>query len=228
MKQTIIFMGLFLCVFFVKAQDRTTLGINYQYAIPMGKLKSDFVDGASPRGIGLDLLYTVNPKLKVGAAVSYQDFYQKRERNTYQLEDGSTLSAVVTNSLQNSTLMAKALYLPTPEKRLQPFFSAGVGANMAQVNQTLGVFDNLNDVKFGFAAQAGAGLQYGLGEKQRTHLTAGAMYNYLPFNKHNIGGLSNLAFGVGARFTLKQGNNRRGSNNDDWDSGRRRPRHYGW
>ena len=145
------------------------------------------------------------------------------------MEDGSTLSAVVSNSLQTTTLMAKGLYLPSPGKRLQPFINAGVGVNMAQVNQVLGAFDNINDVNFGFAAQAGGGLQYGLGEKQRTHITAGVNYNYLPFNKHNISNLNNLSFGVGLRFTLKQNNNPRQDSDDNWNRGRRQPRnYYGW
>jgi long-subunit fatty acid transport protein len=211
------------------AQDKTSLGIQYQYALPMGGFKTDFVEKGSPRGIGIDLLYTINPKWRVGGALSYQDFYQKTDRALYPMEDGSTISAVVSNSLQNTTLMGKAMFLPTPEKRLQPYVSAGVGVNMAQVNQALGVFDNINDANFGFAAQGGAGILYGLGEKQRTSLTAGVQYNVLPFNKHNISGLNNLTFGVGARFTLKQGsNNSRDNDDDDWNRGRRMPRRYGW
>ena len=230
MKQTIFFFCFCLFVMAGSAQDsRSTLGINYQYALPMGAFKNDFIKNGSPRGIGVDLLYTVNPKWRVGGAVSYQDFYQKRPRDLYTMEDGSTLSAVMSNSLQTTTLMAKGMFLPSPEKRLKPYISAGVGVNMAQVNQMLGQFDNINDVNFGLAAQGGAGVMYGLGAQQRTSLTAGVQYNYLPFNKHDIGGLSNLTFGVGARFTLKQNNNRgRYDDNDDWNRSRRMPRRYGW
>lgn len=231
MKQTFFFLCFCLCFMAGSAQDsRSTFGINYQYALPMGAFKNDFIKDGSLRGIGADLLYTINPKWRVGGAVSYQDFYQKTPRSLYTMEDGSTLSAVTSNSLQNTTLMAKGMFLPSPEKRLKPYISAGVGVNMAQVSQMLGQFDNINDVNFGLAAQGGAGIMYGLGEKQRTHLNAGVMYNYLPFNRHDIGGLSNITFGVGARFTLKQNNNPRGSrydNDDDWNRGRR-PRHYGW
>ena len=226
-------LSFFLCLCFFGlaglAQDRTTLGVNYQYALPMGAFKSDFVNQGSPRGIGVDLMYTINPKWRVGGALSYQDFYQKRPRSLYTMEDGSTLSAVTSNSLQNTTLMAKGMFLPSPEHRLKPYLSAGVGVNMAQVNQTLGQFDNINDANFGFAVQGGGGLMYGLGAKQRTSLMAGVQYNYLPFNKHDIGGLNNLTFGVGARFTLKKNNNsNRYDDNDNWNRGRRMPRRYGW
>jgi opacity protein-like surface antigen len=230
MKQTIFFLCLCLFVLAGRAQDRTTLGINYQYALPMGAFKNNFVEQGSPRGIGVDLLYTINPKWRVGGAASYQDFYQKRARGLYTMEDGSTLSAVMSNSLQTTTLMAKGMFLPSPEKRLKPYLSAGVGVNMAQVNQMLGQFDNINDVNFGLAAQGGAGVMYSLGEQQRTALTAGVQYNYLPFNRHGIGSLNNLTFGVGARFTLKQSTNNRGryDDDDDWNRGRRMPRRYGW
>jgi opacity protein-like surface antigen len=226
----LIFLSCFSLLLMVgNAQDKSTLGVTYQYALPMGGFKQDFIQNGSPRGIGVDLLYTINPKWRVGGALSYQDFYQKNSRALYTMEDGSTLSAVMTNSLQPTTLMGKAMYLPTPERRLQPYLSAGVGVNMVQVNQTLGVFDNINDVNFGFAAQGGAGIKYGLGEKQRTHLTAGVLYNYMPFNRHDISNLNNLTFGIGARFTLKQNNNPvRNDNDDDWNRGRRMPRRYGW
>ena len=74
------------------------------------------------------------------------------------------------------------------------------------------------------------GLLYGLGEKQRTSLMAGVQYNYLPFSKHDIGGLNNLSVGVGVRFTLKKNtnSNRYDDNDDNWNRGRRMPRRYGW
>jgi hypothetical protein len=194
----------------------------------MGAFKSDFIEGGSPRGLSVDLMRTINPKWRVGGGITYQDFYQKTPRALYGMQDGATLSAVTSNSLQNTTLLAKGMFIPVPENRLKPFISAGVGLNMAQVNQALGMFDNINDVNFGFAAQGGGGVMLGLGAQQRTHLTAGANYNFLPFSKHGIGGLSNLSFGIGARFTLKQNTDRGGRVNDGWDRGRRPPRHYGW
>lgn len=226
MKKAILFLCFSLGVFLLQAQDKTSLGVTYQYALPLGAFKSNFVNQGSARGINLDLMHTINPKWRVGAGVSYQDFNQKTPRDLYEMQDGSTLSAVVSNSVQPTTLMAKGMYLPTPESRLQPFVTAGIGVNMAQVNQMMGMFDNINDVNFGLAAQAGTGLKYGLGAAQRTQLTAGVLYNYLPFNRHGIGSLSNLTFGVGARFTLRQNNNRR--DDDNWNGGNRRPRHYGW
>jgi opacity protein-like surface antigen len=227
MKQTFFLLLICMSCMYSRAQDKTTLGLQYNVALPMGDFKNNYVRDASLRGISLDLMHSVSPKWRVGAGAAYQDFYQKSQRSLYEREDGSLLSAVMTNTVQTTTLMAKAMYLPSPEGRLQPFVSAGAGVNMAQVNQLLGQFDNINDAKFGLAAQAGAGVQYGFGAARRTSLTAGVQYNYLPFNNFNIGSLNNLTFGVGARFTLKQNNNS-DRRNDGNDGGGRRPRHYGW
>lgn len=211
----------------VWAQDKTSLGVSYQYAVPTGAFKNNFIDKGSARGLSLDLMYAINPKWRLGGAISYQDFYQKDARQMYTLEDGSDLSAVQSNSIQTTPLMAKALYLPSPEKQFQPYISVGAGVNLVQVNQMLGGFDNINDVHTGFAAQGGLGVKYAVGKAKRTSVTANAAYNYMPFNKYDIGSLHHVAVGVGLRFTLR--NDNRGGSRDDWQNNKRpSQRYYGW
>jgi hypothetical protein len=230
MKAKPYFLSIFLFIIVLQAaaQERTTMGIQYQYAIPMGAFKKDLIDQGSARGINVDILYAINPRWRVGGGLSYQDFYQKNPRNTYQMGDGSDISAVVSNSVQTTALMAKGVFMPlgADSTRLQPFISLGAGANMVQYNQLLGEFSNGDDVWIRFAAQGGAGVKYALGEKGRTSLSLGAVYNYMPLNQLGIKNINNLALQAGVRFILRNdGRNGRSSGGQQ-----RRPNHYdrGW
>lgn len=207
------------------AQERTTMGIQYQYALPMGAFKNELIKEGSARGAAIDILYAINPQWRVGGGVGYQDFYQKNSRNTYRMEDGSDISAVVSNSVQNTTLMAKAMFLPLgmDSSRLQPYVSAGAGAGLVQYSQLLGEFSNGDDVWIRFAAQAGAGIKYAVGAKRQTALTLGAVYNYMPLNQPGISNLNNLAIQAGVRFVLRN-NGRGGRSGDVWQ--KRSPNHY--
>lgn len=225
-KQFLFFLFILAAVLPAAAQERTTLGLQYQYALPMGSFKNNLIDQASPRGLAVDILYTVNPQWRVGGGLSYQDFYQKNPRNTYRMEDGSDISAVVTNSLQTTALMAKGMFLPlgADSSRLQPYISAGAGVNMVQYGQLLGEFSNGDDAFIRFAAQGGVGIKYALGQNRRTALTLGAVYNYMPFNQYDIKNINNLALQAGVRFTLRNTGRGGRSGGDVWQQ--RRPNHY--
>lgn len=211
------------------AQERTTMGIQYQYGLPMGDFKNTLIKDGSPRGASIDIQYAINPRWRIGGAVGYQDFYQKNPRQTYKMSDGSDISAVVTNSLQTTALLAKASFLPlgADSSRLQPYISLGAGANMVQYNQLLGEFASSDDVWVRFAAQGGAGIQYAVGGKGQTALSLGVVYNYMPLNGAGVKNINNLAVQAGVRFALRNngGNSRSG---DVWRQ--RRPNNYdpGW
>lgn len=208
------------------AQERTTMGIQYQYGLPMGEFKNSLIKEGSPRGASIDIQYAINPQWRIGGGLSYQDFYQKNPRQTYKMSDGSDISAVVTNSIQSTALMAKGSFLPlgADSSRLQPYISLGAGANLVQNSQLLGEFASSDDVGVRFAAQGGAGVQYAVGAKKQTALTLGAVYNYMPVNLEGIKNINNLAVQAGVRFILR--NNGRGGRNggDVWQQ--RRPNHY--
>lgn len=211
----------------VAAQERTTLGVGYQYAQPIGAFKSGFIDKGSPRGLSVDILYAINPQWRVGGGFSYQDFYQKNPRALYRLPDGSDLSAVLSNSVQTNALMAKGMFFPrgADSGRLQPYLSAGAGVNMVQYSQMYGEFSNGDDVSIRPAVQGGLGLQYALGENRRTALMFGAVYNYMPLNQFDIKNVNNVAVQAGLRFTLRNDGGRSGGRNGGNIYQQRQPNH---
>lgn len=226
MKTIFFCIGALFTVLSAAAQDRTTLGLRYQYSLPTGAFKKEFISKGSPRGLELDIMYTLTPQWRIGGAISYQDFYQKTDRNTYPMSDGSDISAVLTNSVQTNTLQARGLFFPlgADSSRLQPYVQAGAGINLIQYEQLLGEFNNGSDAVLRFAAQGGAGVQYALGGSRRTALSLGVLYNYMPLNAFELKAVSNLTFNAGIRITLRNSGRGGHRGGDVWQQ--RRPNNY--
>ncbi|MGN6294833.1 MAG: outer membrane beta-barrel protein, partial [Chitinophagaceae bacterium] len=126
---------LLIAVMFIAAgsfaqQGEFRLTASYAVAIPMGSFKDNVVSKTSFRGVDVNLLYGVTPKLSVGLTTGYQDFYEKYPRQVYKLSDGSDISAVVSNSVQQIPFLATARYDFTNSGLLRPYVLAGVGGQL--------------------------------------------------------------------------------------------------
>src|SRR5262249_4998836 len=76
--------------------------INYNVNIPTGGLKN-FVTNPAYKGFTGSMAYPVTDQLSLGLGIGYNDYYQKYPRQVYN-ESGSSISAVVSNSIQQIPL----------------------------------------------------------------------------------------------------------------------------
>ncbi|MEO8117067.1 MAG: outer membrane beta-barrel protein [Bacteroidota bacterium] len=180
------------------------LHLNYNYAIPLGSFKNELISNGSARGFSGDLLYQINPKWAAGISAGYQDFVQKYPRAVYETGSHESTSAVLTNSVEISPLMAKGIFTPMGGngKTLQPFISAGAGVNMLSFRQYLGEFGGA-DNQATFIAQAGAGLNLAFGKTKESGFSIGADYNYVPYQRNGFGNMNSLGLHAGLYFPLK-------------------------
>src|SRR5687768_10049116 len=81
----------------------------YSVGIPVGNF-SNIVDEVSLRGWSVNILYGASDQLSIGLSGGFQDFYQKYPRAVLH-EEGSDISAVISNSVQTIPVMVKAKYL---------------------------------------------------------------------------------------------------------------------
>ncbi|MEO5592455.1 MAG: outer membrane beta-barrel protein [Chitinophagaceae bacterium] len=184
------------------AQDEGfTLKLNYSVAIPMGSYK-DLINNTSFRGFGAELMYHINNKFSAGIETGSQDFYQKYPRQTYKMDDGSDLSAVVSNSVQTVPILLKAQYNLLPGKTVQPYVALGAGGNIITYNQYAGEFSSAGKTKFGFAARPEAGVYVPFRKGSGAGFSVSAGYNYMPFNYNGINNLNNVMAKVGVSFPL--------------------------
>lgn len=180
------------------------VNLYYNYAKPMGNFKDEAISNGSPRGGGGDLMYGVSRQWSVGLSAAFQDYYQKYPRGIYSLDKNQDISAVLTNSIQTTPIMAKASFSPLGNKRgpVQPYISAGAGVNLVNYRQYLGQFES-SDASAGFIAQIGAGVQIPFGRLSSSGILVGANYNYAPYHKNGLTNLNTLDFRAGVYLPLR-------------------------
>lgn len=188
-----------------KAQSgELKLDLNYNYSLPLGSFKSDLISKGSGRGFTGALQYGINNKWAAGLGVGYQDYYQKYPRAVYPLDKTQSVSAVLTNSIQVTPVMAKGAFMPMGGKgAVQPYISVGAGAGIVDFKQYLGEFTSNSKTSASFAAQAGAGVLIPFGKLSASGIRLGADYNYLPYKNFGYNNLSTLNFHAGVFFPLR-------------------------
>lgn len=189
----------------VKAQSGTVkANLYYNYGLPAGSFKSDVISNGSPRGGGADILYNIDPAWSVGLSVAFQDYYQKYPRAVYNTGKNEQISAVLSNSVQTTPILAKVVYNPLGRQRaiIQPYISAGAGFSMISDKQYLGQFES-SDASVAFAGQIGAGIQIPFGKLSNSGLLLGANYNLVPYNKNDLSNLNTLDFRAGVYIPLR-------------------------
>ncbi len=185
MSMVLAFLG-----FNANAQDnRLSLNLNYNYSFPLNSFRSDIVSKSSPRGFTGNLMYAISPKFSIGFATGYQDFYQKYDRQIYNLGKGQQVSAVLSNSLEQVPFMARAEYYPLGNATtFRPYVTLGAGGNFINYEQYLGEFGSSNS-SVGFRGMAGVGVKVPLGIMQNWGIDVGGSYDFAPYHKF---GMENL------------------------------------
>lgn len=197
----VLVAGLFIAGMAQAQEGRLSLNLNYSINTPTGDFK-DFVNKTSYRSWTASLLYGINDKLSVGFGTGFQDFYQKYPRQVYKLDDGSDISAVVSNSVQAVPLLAQVQYNFMPRAAVQPYVGVGVGGNLVLYRQYVGEFADSKN-KFGFAARPEAGVFIPFRKEGPAGITLRADYNYMPVTYGALDGMSNWGAGIGVKFPLQ-------------------------
>ena len=180
------------------------LDLNYNYSLPLGSFKSDLINKGSARGFTGSLQYLINNKWAAGLGVGFQDYYQKYPRAVYQLDKTQTVSAVLSNSIQVTPIMAKGTFMPMAGKgAVQPYISVGAGAGIVDFKQYLGEFSSNSKTSASFAAQGGVGVLIPFGRLSSSGINIGADYNYIPYKNFGYNNLSSMNFHAGVFFPLR-------------------------
>jgi opacity protein-like surface antigen len=187
-----------------KAQaERLTINVNYNVAMPLGSFHDDFVSKTSFSGWTANILYAVSNKVSVGFGTGYQDFYQKYPRQVYKLNDGSDISAVMSNSIQTLPLLLLAQYNLLPGKGIQPYVGVGAGGNLVMYKQYLGEFaSSSSKFKLAVRPEAGVFIPFKKDNLSAAGIQVNGSYNYMPYNSDGLDNLNNWGVGVGVRFPL--------------------------
>jgi hypothetical protein len=199
---SLLLINLVITITTIKAQQGVTkIEVGYSASFPTSSFK-DLVSDPSFRGIDLKILHNINDKMAIGLTTGFQDFYKKYPRAVYKLDDGSEVSAVVSNSVQTVPLLATFHYNFSPQRRLQPFAGVGVGGNMVLYRQFFGEFGDSKN-KFAFQAQPKAGVYFPFREGGPTGLTLTGYYNIIPFKYNETTNLNSFGLSLGISFPTR-------------------------
>jgi hypothetical protein len=193
---------LLLTGFYIRssAQERQfRFTINYTAGIPTGNFKN-ITDKASGRGLEAALMYGINSELSLGLQAGFQDFYKKFPRQLFH-DNGSDLSAVVTNSVMVLPVMIKGKYRFS-QGTVQPFAALAAGGNLISYRKFYGEFSGEKNA-FRFAAQPEAGIQIPAGINKHAEFHLAAAYNIMPFKYSDASGLNHAVIKAGFSFMLR-------------------------
>jgi hypothetical protein len=173
----------------------------YSVGIPVGNF-SNIVDKVSPRGWSVNILYVASDQLSIGLSGGFQDFYQKYPRSVLH-EEGSDISAVISNSVQTIPVMVKAKYLFSKEGIIRPFGAIAAGANFVRYDKYYGQFVDSRS-KVGFAAQQEAGIHIPVGTYKNAGVEISAAYNIMPFKYNDAENLNHVSIKAGVSIPLQR------------------------
>jgi opacity protein-like surface antigen len=190
---------IFFSVSRAEAQNPLQMDIGYEINIPSGSFRN-YISNPAYKGFTAGLAYPINDQLKLGIRTGYNDYYQKYSRKVYEQGKGSSVSAVVSNSIQQIPIMLSADYTFLKKGAVRPYVAAGGGMNLVSFDQYLGEFDN-PESKIKPTLFGDAGIYIPLSKFSSTAVKIGGGYQYSPWSKDLD--LSNWGVHAGLRFDLR-------------------------
>lgn len=182
------------------AQNSMQVTLGYNVDIPTGGFKN-YITNPAYKGFTAGLAYPFNDQFSLGLNIGYNDFYQKYPRQDYIDGKGSSISAVVSNSIQQVPVTIAANYVLLKKGLIRPYIGAGAGVNFISFDQYLGEFDNPQSMTK-LTAIGEAGFLIPLNYNGETALKIGGSYNYVPFNNYGTSNLDSWGLHAGLRFAL--------------------------
>ena len=184
-----------------RAQHDVQFDLNYNINFPSGNSFRSLVSQPGYKGFTADFAYPFTSRFRAGLAIGYNDYYQKYPRQVYPNGPGSDISAVITNSIQQTPLLVTADYTFLDKGMIRPYAGVGAGANFITFDQYAGEFDNpVNYTKFALRGEAGVLIP--LSRSSPTAIRVGGSYNYAPLKEQGITNLNNWGVHAGIRVGL--------------------------
>jgi hypothetical protein len=180
------------------AQNPLQLNVGYDVNQPISSFHH-FIGNTSYRGWTGGLSYPLNALWSLGLNLGFNDYYQKYGRQVYDQGQGSSISAVLSNSVQTMPLEVKGSFAFTRKGFFRPYVSAGGGVNFVTIDQYLGEYDNPQSLTKPVVTGE-AGFLIPIGRYSFSGFRLGAQYNYMPLNYQGISHLDN--WGIHAGFVL--------------------------
>jgi hypothetical protein len=182
------------------AQPGGMLSFDWVIGVPAGDMNEHFISETSTRGFSMEYRYMLNAPVSIGGGFTWQGFYEKKDRNTYELEGGA-ITTTRFNYLYNFPLFINVHYYPLKNNVIYPFI--GLNAAMVSIDKKdqLGIY-YVQDKSWQFALQPEIGALIQMNPGSGFGFVVKAKYNHLFYNKGVYNSLSHFDFHVGVAFVF--------------------------
>ena len=203
-KQVMVCSASFLVSATALAQrdQKFSLSLNYNVAVPLSEGFKDYVSKTSFRGFQGAILYKLNDQFRFGLQASFNDFYEKFGRQVYKTTDGADISAVLSNTLQSLPVLVKGEYSFGKSTAVRPFVGLGAGINFVNFDQYYGEFQySKYSTKAAFSGDLGVLIPFSKNSNYGARISTS--YNLTPFNEEGIKNIDTWNVQAGIVVPLK-------------------------
>jgi hypothetical protein len=198
----LLWLGLIIMISTTAVAQQFNLSLNYNTAAPLSSSFKDYVSKTSFRGFQGSVLYRINNQFRVGLQASYNDFYQKYPRQVYKSTDGSDISAVLSNTLQDIPVLVKGEYSFLKQGLIKPYIGLGAGINFINYDQFYGELEyNHYYTKAAFSGDVGVLIPFSKTSNYGARISTS--YNLSPFNEEGIKNIDTWNVQAGVVIPLK-------------------------
>lgn len=180
---------------FVKAQTGY-VGIQYQMGFAAGDL-GDYIGNASFRGASFEYQKELNTSLSVGVEFAWTTFYEKKEYDSYTV-DQYTLSGIQYRYSNMFPMLACVEYTLNPDSDIRPFVNLGLGTMYTIRDTDMGLW-RLEEKAWQFGLKPELGVMYDIGLS--TSLKVEGKY-YMGIGGSELENQSFFAVSVGLAFLI--------------------------
>jgi hypothetical protein len=182
-----------LITFSLSAFSQRSMGnLSYSTGAPVGSF-SDFVSNYSWKGIEFGYEFKWGKNLTCGFRYRYLNFYENKERGTYQFDNGAITTTSYTYSFINNFDFTLNYYLHNDSK-FTPYAGMATGPAFVRNKLIVGIFDlEDNSTKLSLSPQIGTLFEIVEG----TQLNIKVNYNYIPMSYENFKSIHFIGVAVG-------------------------------
>ena len=171
--------------------------VTYTTGSPIGDYR-DFISEHSWKGFEAGFEKELQDNFSMGLSYRYIRFYEKKERETIEFDNGAITSTLYTYSFINNFNLTMT-YLHQNESRITPYLNFAVGPTYVRNELIIG-FLQLTDHKWRFNLSSALGIRYSLAEDLMLDFKVD--YNYMPVQYEKFKSMKYVGFSLGIGWTV--------------------------
>jgi hypothetical protein len=173
--------------------------LNFNPSFPTGTLYEN-ISESSFRGFMFEGKRFLNKNLAIGGSLSWTGFYELKDRQTYEFDNGA-ITGNVANYYYNFPILLNASYYFIPESIIKPYVGINAGTVYNKLEKYVGTL-YLSDITWQFHIAPELGVFVPFGKNAQAGIQIAGRYNYITYQKYKYNGIQYFQLSVGLAWLL--------------------------